>query len=95
MLVFWIVASCMWLWFSAYMFHLDQAGDAWRRYGHYETMIQNGETSDFTRQAYLRAGTRLDQVSRNILMFVIVGMGLPGALLGLGVWLRHKSPQPH
>ncbi len=92
MLIFWVIASCMWLWFSAYMFHLDQVGDAWRRYGHYEIMIQNGEVSDFTRQAYLRAGAHLDQASQNILLFIIVGMGLPGALLGLGVWLRRKSP---
>jgi hypothetical protein len=95
MLIFWAIASLIWLWFSAYMFHLDQVGSAWRQYGHYEIMIQNGEVSDYTRQAYLRAGARLDQASKNILMFLIVGMGLPAALLSFGVWLIRRKPHHH
>lgn len=91
MFIFWAAASLLWLWFSAYMFHMDQVRDAWEMYGHYERMIQNGASSDFTRRAYMRATDRLNGVSRDVGLFFLTGIGLPGVLLSLGTWLMRKK----
>lgn len=90
MLIFWAIASLFWLGFSAYMFHMDQVTDAWKLYQHYEHMIQNGASSDYARKAYMRATDRLNGVSRDIGLFFLVGIGMPGLILSLGTWLIRK-----
>lgn len=89
--LFWVVASTLWLGFAAYSFNLSRATDAWALYGHYERMIQNGASSDYTRQAYMRATDRLNDVSREIGLFIIIGIGLPVAVLAVGAMMMRKS----
>lgn len=91
MLIFWAVASLLWLGFSAYMFHMNQVSDVWKLYNHYENMIQNGSGSDYTRRAYMRATDRLNDMSRDVGLFFLVGLGMPGLMLSLGTWLMRKS----
>jgi len=91
MFIFWLIASLFWLGFSSYMFHIDRASDAWKRYNHYETMIQNGSNSAYTRKAYMRATDRLNEVSRDIGLFFLVGIGMPGLMLSAGTWAMRKN----
>ena len=90
LLLFWVVASIIWLGFAAYSFNLSHATDAWELYGHYERMIQNGASSDYTRRAYMRATDRLNEVSHEIGLFILIGIGLPTVTLMIGAWLMRK-----
>ena len=91
MLIFWAVASVLWLGFSAYMFHLNQISDVWKLYSHYENMIQNGSGSDYTRRGYMRAAERMNEMSGDVGLFFLVGLGIPGLMLSFGTWIMGKS----
>ena len=91
LLLFWAAASLFWLGFAAYSFNISKATDAWELYGYYERMIQNGASSDYTRRAYMRATDNLNDVSNEIGLFILVGIGLPTATLAIGSWLLRKT----
>jgi hypothetical protein len=99
MFIIWAVASILWLAFSFYMFRIDNVAHVYSMNDRYEQKVLRGRSADplryeYNRRAYERSTRETRKVNRDLGLFFLVGMGLPGLMLAIGTMALENTGKP-
>ena len=99
MLIIWAVASLLWAVFASYMFDLGRLDNAYRLQDRYwkklvETSRSQNYRKEYYRRAYERATAQVNEANRDLGLFFLLGIGLPGIMLAIGTAALAHADRP-
>lgn len=99
MFVIWAVASVLWASFSACMFDIERTKYVYGNYEKFEEKIARGRKNDplrwdYNKRGYKRMQKEVSALNRDLGLFFLIGLGLPGIMLAVGTIALENIDKP-